>query len=68
MLNPSQEPPASSEAQNENLKDLDALCTCDLPFMDPVMTNFQLPLNTVFPTASELQCLGYMHGVPNFWG
>ena len=27
MLNPSQEPPASSKAPNEDLKDIDVLCT-----------------------------------------
>ena len=27
MPNPSQEPPASSKAQNEDLKDMDVLCT-----------------------------------------
>ena len=27
MSNPSQEPPASSKAPNEDLKDMDALCT-----------------------------------------
>ena len=27
MPNPSQEPPASSKAPNENLKDMDVLCT-----------------------------------------
>ena len=27
MLNPSQEPPASSKAPNEDLKDMDVLCT-----------------------------------------
>ena len=27
MPNPSQEPPASSKAANENLKDMDVLCT-----------------------------------------
>ena len=27
IQNPSQEPPASSKAKNEDLKDMDALCT-----------------------------------------
>ena len=27
MTNPSQEPPVSSKAQNEDLKDMDAFCT-----------------------------------------
>ena len=27
MLNPSQEPPASSKAPNEDLKEMDVLCT-----------------------------------------
>ena len=27
ILNPSQEPPAASKGQNQNLKDMDVLCT-----------------------------------------
>ena len=30
MPNPSQEPPVSSKAPNEDLKDMDALCTCKI--------------------------------------
>ena len=31
MPNPSQEPPASSKAPNEDLKDIDVLCTSKIP-------------------------------------
>ena len=34
MPNPSQEPPASSEAQNEDLKDMDILCTFKIKIED----------------------------------
>ena len=33
MTNPSQEPPVSSKAQNEDLKDMDVLCTFKIKIM-----------------------------------
>merc|ERR1711954_546885 len=35
MLNPSQEPPASSIAPNEALKDMDVLCTFEIKITNP---------------------------------
>ena len=37
MPNPSQEPPASSKAQNEDLKELDILCTFKIKIESPYM-------------------------------
>ena len=35
MLNPSQEPPTSSKAPNEDLKDMDVLCTLKIKVESP---------------------------------
>ena len=61
MPNPSQEPPASSKALNEDLKDLDVLCIFKMKIEkmnksmtgDPIQIKIKMPTHSQEPLASS---------------
>merc|ERR1711954_351397 len=59
MPNPSQEPPASSKAPNEDLKDMDVLCTFKIKIKSKIQhmgvpkTSDHIQINIRMPTPSQ---------------
>ena len=59
MLNPSQEPPASSKALNEDLKDIDVLCTLKIKIENQdsdygyMKTSYHIQINIKIPNPSQ---------------
>ena len=53
MPNPSQEPQTSSKAPNEDLKDMDVLCTFKIKKMDVSKTSDHIQINIKMPNPSQ---------------